>query len=124
MQPRAEKPRYGSKSIIEVFSAQTFARIEELFDIKITSEEVRTFAEANDCFEDAVPLAEHICLVMIEAVQNQQARIFGLKDGLRLKIAQVIAVTEPKAFDGLYIPQKERDQKLYGLAVQFLNGKI
>lgn len=124
MIPRAEKPRLGSEDIIAVFSARSFKRIKELFKIKITPEEVKAFAEQNDCFEDVVPLAEHICLVMIEAVQNKHSVIFGMKDKLRTQIAQVVKVTEPTAFDDLYIPQKNRDQKLFGLAVQFLNSKI
>jgi hypothetical protein len=124
MLPRAEKPRLGSEDIIAVFNAQSFARIKKLFKIEITPEEIKLFAEANDCFESVVPLAEHICLVLIEAIQNQQARIFGMKEKLRTKIGGIVAITEPTAFDDLYIPQKQRDQRLYLLAIKFLNNKI
>ena len=119
-----EKPILETNDHIYGFCNKLFHQIKELFDISISPEEVKSFAEANDCFREVVPLAEHICLVMIEAVQNQQARIFGLKKELRLKIANIITVTKSTAFDGCHIPQKQRDQKLYGLAVKFLNTKI
>jgi len=122
--PRVEKPRLKSSDHIHGFCNKLFEKIKELFDIEISPKEVVAFAEANDCFEDAVPLAEHICLVLIEAVQNQQAAIFGMREELRAQLAAVVEITEPTAFDGLHIPQKQRNPKIFGLAVRFLNGKI
>ena len=48
-----------------------------------------------------------------------------MRDEVRARLAQVVKLTESTAFDDLlYIPQKQRDQRLFGLAVQFLNEKF
>lgn len=126
MLPTREKTRIGSKDVIATLSTQSLALIKELFGIEITLSEIKTFAEHkdNDCYEDVISLAEHICLVFMEAVQNRQAAIFGMRNKLRAQIARVVEVTEPTAFEGSYIPQKKSDPRLYGLAVKFLNEKF
>lgn len=116
-----EKPLLESTDHIHGLCNKLFQKIKELFGITITPEEVKAFAEAEGCFKYVVPLAEHICLVLIEATQDQHSKIIGLKQSLRDKIQSIIDVTDPKVFEDLNIPQKQTNPKLYSLAVQFLN---